>query len=90
MAGFLDGYKQLSNILVLFLDKLIAGNIWGEDAAYIVSAKGPFILELFADLHPIFSNQYLHCVESDEILSCEVYYVAQTTASKLIKDDLPP
>ena len=45
-------------------------------------------MELFADFHPIFSNQNLHCLDSDKILSCEVYNVVQTTASKLVKDDV--
>ena len=30
----------------------------------------------------------MHCVNSDKILSCEFNNVAQTTASKLVKDDL--
>ena len=40
MAGFLDGCKQSSAILVPFLDTLIAGKIQEEEAAFIVSAKG--------------------------------------------------
>ena len=71
MARFLDGCNQSSNILVPFLDTLIAGKI-REEAAYILSATDLFTLELFVDLHHIFTNQYLHCVDSDKILSYEV------------------
>ena len=63
-AGVLGGFKQASNILVPFLDTFIAGNTREEETAYILSAKYIFILELFGDLHPIFSNQYLCCVDS--------------------------
>ena len=41
MAGFLDGCKQSSAILVPFLDTLIAGKIQEEEeAVFVVSAKG--------------------------------------------------
>ena len=40
MAGFLDGCKQSSAILVPFLDTLIAGKIQEEEAAFIISAEG--------------------------------------------------
>ena len=88
MAGFLDGCKQSSSILVLFLDTLIVGKIREEEAAFILSAKGLFTLELFADLHPLFSNHYLHSVDSDKVLSCEVYAVARSTANKLVQPPL--
>ena len=55
MAGFLDACKQSSAILVPFLNTLIAGKI-REEAAFILSAKGLFTLELFSDLHSIFTN----------------------------------
>ena len=83
MAGFLDACKQLSAILVPFLDTLIAGK-FQEEAAFILSAKGLSILELFSDLDSIFANQYLHCVDSDCVLSSKVYAVAHRTAEKLI------
>ena len=88
MAGFFDGCKQPLNILVQFLDMLIAGNIREEEAAYILKSKGLFILEIFADLHSIFSNLYLQCVDSDKILSCKVFNVVKATTSKIVKDDL--
>ena len=53
MAGFLDGCKQSSSILIPFLDTLIAGKIREEEAPHILSAKCLFTLELFADLHHI-------------------------------------
>ena len=87
MAGFLDGCKQSSSILIPFLDTLTAGKTREEEAAYILSAKGVFTLELFADLH-IFANQYLHCIDSDKILSCEVYNVARSIASKLVRNNI--
>lgn len=37
---------------------------------------------------PYILKQNLHCLDSDKILSCEVYNVVQTTASKLVKDDV--
>ena len=67
---------------------LIADNIREEEAAYTLKSKGLFILELFPDLHPIFSNQYLQYVDSDKILSCKVFNVVKTTTSKIVKDDL--
>ena len=88
MAGFLDACKQSSSILVPFLDTLITGNIRDEETAIILSPKGLFTLELFADLHSVFSNQYLHCVDSDKILSCEVFDVAHRTANKLVDPSL--
>ena len=85
MAGFFDGCKQPFNILVPFLDMLIAGNIREGEAAYILKSKGLCILEIFADLHPIFSNLYLQCVDSDKILSCKVFNVVKATTSKIVK-----
>ena len=84
MAGFLNACKQSSAILVPFLDTLITEKVREEDAALFLSAKGLFTLGLFSDLHSIFANQYLHCVDSDRVLSCEVYAVAHRTAEKLI------
>ena len=84
MAGFLDGCKQSSSISVPFLGTLIAGQIRKEEPAFILCAKGLYTLELFADLNPIFANQYLHCVDSDKVLSCEVHGVARLTADNLI------
>ena len=76
MAGFFEGCMQSSSIDILFLDTLIAGKIREEEAAYILSAKGLFTLELFAGFYNIFANQYLHCIDSDRILSWEIYNVA--------------
>ena len=89
MAAFLDACKQSSAILIPFLDILIRGKVRDVDASFILSVKGLFTLELFSDLHSIFANQYLHCVDSDRVLSCEVYAVAHHTAEKLIYPTLP-
>ena len=83
MAGFLDACKQASVILTPFLDTLVAGNIRRKYAAYLLSAKGIYTSELFADLHPVFADKFLHCVDSDTILSCEAFQVAGETALKL-------
>ena len=87
MTRFLDACKQSSAILLPFRDILIAGKIREEDAAFILSAKGLF--KLFSDLHLIFASQYLHCVDSDHVLSCWVYSMAHCTAEKLIHPTLP-
>ena len=42
---------------------------------YLLSLLGIFLEQLFADLHPVFANQYLHKVDSDSILICESYMV---------------
>ena len=42
-------------------------------------------MQLFADLNLVFANKFLHCVESDTILICEAYNVAEKTAN-IIKD----
>ena len=84
MAGFLDGCKQFSSILVPFIDTLIVGEVREEESAILLTPKGLFTLELFAYLHPVFANQYLHVVNSDKILSCEVFNIAHQTAQKLL------
>ena len=42
-------------------------------------------MQLFADLHILFANTFLRCVDSDTILICEAYNVAEKTAN-IIKD----
>ena len=51
MAGFFVASKQSCDIIIPFVDTLIA------------------------DIHPIFANKYLHKVDSDEILICEVHKI---------------
>ena len=41
--------------------------------------------QIFADIHPVFTNNYLHKVDSDKLLVCEAYSVAQKTAT-ILKD----
>ena len=42
-------------------------------------------MQLFADLHPVFKNKFLPCVDSDTVLICEAYNVAEKTVN-IIKD----
>ena len=49
------------------------------------SLLGIYLFQLFADLHPVFANTYLHKVNSDKFLVCEAYSVAQKTAT-ILKD----
>ena len=42
-------------------------------------------MQLFADLHRVFAKKFLHCDDSDTILICEAYNVAEKTAN-IIKD----
>ena len=37
------------------------------------STLGTYLMQLFADLHPIFTNKYLYHIYSDEILMCETF-----------------
>ena len=50
---------------------------------YLLSLLGIFLEQLFADLHPVFANQYLHKVDSDSILICESYMIGKKTAVHL-------
>ena len=50
---------------------------------YLFSFLGIFLVHLFPDLHQIFTNQYLHKVDSDSILICESYMVGKKTAIHL-------
>lgn len=54
----------------------------------IASLKGVFPLQLFADLHQAFANRYLRQVYSDEVLICEIHYVACKTADVLLDENL--
>ena len=47
-----------------------------------------YLLQLFADLHGIFANQYLHHVDNDNILICQVHHVTKKTTDRLGSDDL--
>ena len=46
------------------------------------------MLQLFDDLHSIFANNYLHVVDSDKVLICEVYNIATQTSKLLLGPDL--
>ena len=49
-----------------------------------------YLLQFFADLHDIFAEQYLHHVDNDNILICQVHHVAKKTTDRLGSDDLKP
>ena len=70
-------------------------NIRPEETAFVGSAKGVYLLQLFADVHVLYANKYLHKVDADEgILVCEAYNIATRTAVDLeslltLKADAP-
>ena len=84
MEGFLVEYKRTSSILVPFFDTLIAGNTRDEEAAYILSTKYLFILELFEDLYPISSNKYLCCVDSIKFIGTIKFWVVKFTVLRIL------
>ena len=43
---------------------------------------------MFADLQYIFTDSYLHRVDSDSVLICETYNVAQKTVQTLLNEEL--
>ena len=45
-------------------------------------ALGVYQLQLFADVHQTYADNYLHHVDSDNILICECYHVAHGVAEK--------
>ena len=51
----------------------------------LFSLLGIYLIQLFTDIHPVFANNYLHKVDSDKLLVCEAYSVAQKTAT-ILKD----
>ena len=61
---------------------------WAE--VFSVNTKALFLLELFADLHPIFANEYVHHVDSDSILVCEVTAVAEAVCERFNDLDTLP
>ena len=83
MYGFLDGCRQCSDILIPFMDTLVTGNIRNEETLVLLSPIGIFLLQLMADLHPIFMNKYLHKTDSDHVLVCETKAVAEKTIENL-------
>ena len=47
------------------------------------------MMKLFANLHTMFANLYLHTVDSDKALVCEVHWVAGETVFKLTGMEIP-
>ena len=48
MAGFLNAWQKASNIIIPFIDTLIAGNIRPDEKKFLVSPKGKQVVEKFA------------------------------------------
>ena len=64
--------------------------IWEErEAAFTLSTKGLFTLELFSNLHSVFTNHDFHFVSCDRVLSWEVCAVFHRINEKLIQPTLP-
>ena len=89
MGGFLDGCKQCSAILVPFMDTLVTGNIRSEETLFLLSPMGIFLLQLMADLHPLFMDRYLHKTDSGVVLACETKGIAEQTISSLLGAQTP-
>ena len=89
MGGFLDGCKQCSDILVPFMDMLVTGNIRSEETLSLLSPMGIFLIQLIADLHPLFMDHYLHKTDSDIVLACETKGIANKTISNLLGTQTP-
>ena len=51
----------------------------------LFSLLGIYLIQLFTYMLPVFANNYLHKVDSDKLLVCEAYSVAQKTAT-ILKD----
>ena len=88
MAGFMDACVQASEILIPFLDTLVAGNTKPDETKFIASPKAVYLVQLFADLQCIFTNSYLYHMDSDSVLICETYNVAQKTIQTLFNQEL--
>lgn len=88
MADFLDVCTKASIIILSFLDILVIGQIHEDETKYLASPAGIYLLELFADLYPVFADGYLYHVDGDGILVCEMYEAAQQTAEKLTDTEL--
>ena len=85
---FLDACVWSLGIIVPFLDTLVNCKIQQDETKFIGRRKGFYLLQLFADLHPVFANRYLYQVDSDDVLICEVHSVAYETASLVLDESL--
>ena len=59
--GFLDGCRQNFVILTPFLGTLVTANIRPEKTSFLMSPKEIYLVQLIADLQPIFANK--HCTK---------------------------
>ena len=84
MSGFMDACHKCSEIIVPLLDTIITSQIRPDETLFIGSAKGVYLLQLFNDIHDLFTNKYLHKVDSESnVLSCEGYNIAIKTTKQL-------
>ena len=59
-----------------------------DQTKFIASPKGAFLLQLFADLHPVFSKRFLHKVDGEEVVIWEVHPVTHENANVLLDENL--
>ena len=55
MAGFLNAWQKASNIIIPFIDTLVAGNMQPDEKKFLVSPKGKqvvVVVEKFAMSSP--------------------------------------
>ena len=71
-----------------YWDTIVNYKIREDETRFLANPKGVFLLQLFGDLHPGFTNRYLHQAGSDEVLICEVHCVAHETANVLLDENL--
>ena len=89
MCGFLDGCLKCSHVLVPLMDTLVTCKIRPDETSYIMSPAGIFLLQLMADIHPVFANQYLHKTDSDTVIACETRGIAMNTITHLRNLEAP-
>ena len=75
MARFFYACKQSCDIMISFVDTLIADGIRKAESPFLLRPNGLYLIHLFADIHPIFANKYFPKVDSDENLICEVHKI---------------
>ena len=83
MGGFLTACVDSSEVIIPLLDTIIQCKIREEESSYISTVVGLYQLQLFTDINHLFCNNILHVVDSDSILSCEVFHKAKNTAVSL-------
>ena len=67
----------------------MTGGIRDEETSFLMNTKGIFLLQLMADIHPVFANKYLHKTDSDAVISCETKGIATKTVERLRNLEAP-